>query len=173
MYIHYKGLCKGPRLLQCIASQFLLTQWNLPHPPSLCSTRCSLSHLRATDAYRCHSPAAGALSGCIQFITFSSMIVWEELIACDPDKNKAATSNPFFITKAVFIFLFWAYFIIKLNCYRKIFFWDSFIIIIRLVCDSWVASFFRHSYHSRPGCGQKKVTFHISMNASDLWVDVV
>lgn len=86
------------------------------------------------------------------------MIVWEELIACDPDKNKAAT-NPFFITKAVFIFLFWAYFIIKLNCYRNIFFWDSFIIIIRLVCDSWLASFFKHSYHSRPGCGQKRLPF--------------
>lgn len=65
-----------PQLLHCVASQhhWLNLICPLPCPPaSLCSTSCSLPYFRASDACRCHSPAATGLRGFSPFITFTQM----------------------------------------------------------------------------------------------------
>lgn len=50
--------------LSCITEARSLSGWTLPEPLRPLSPRCTLSHFRATDACRCHSPAAaGALGG--------------------------------------------------------------------------------------------------------------
>lgn len=72
-------------------------------PLSLCSTCCSLSHFGATDAYRCHSPAARALKGFP--LSHPVMLVWVGPNTYTSNKNNAKTTKPFCTTGVTLFFL--------------------------------------------------------------------
>lgn len=113
MYVHYKGLCKRHssysvlhHSFYSLNETFLIPQASAVHA-AVCLTSEPLMH---TDAvHQLLEPSQGVSSSLhsVQWLFEKNLLLVIQI------KNKAATSNPFFITKAVFIFLFWAYFIIK------------------------------------------------------------